>query len=109
MFRTLMAATILVGALFLHTSSASAADEPTPKDALSIMYAVQMAPLVCQWKDAKDGSALDAKIVEAEKALGVTDGEKTKLKADAEADLRKDLEQNCDPEGLVRALYDNPN
>ena len=108
MSRTLTAATALVGALLLLPCAALAADDLTPKDALGIMYGVQMAPRVCDWKDAK-ASAIDARVAEAEKALGVTDEEKAKLKADAEADLRRDLAQNCDPKGLVRAIYDDPN
>jgi hypothetical protein len=109
MVRTLIAATALRGALLLQPSLASAADDMTPKDALAIMYGVQMAPRVCDWKDAKEPSAIDARVAEAEKALGVTDDEKAKLKAVAEADLRKDLAENCDPKGLVRAMHDDPN
>lgn len=106
MFRTLTAAAVFIGGFCLV--SHSSAQDMSPKDMLGIMYEVQMAPKVCQWTDAGDSSKLDAKVAEGEKALNITDDEKATLKARAEADLRKELKDNCDPKGMLRAMYDEP-
>lgn len=99
----LVAAAALVGLLSQGNSSAQAATEQQ-KEELALLYLVQSAPKICQWADAGDASKLDAKIEEAEAAVGFTDAEKSDLKAKAEEELRKP--GNCDANGLARAMYD---
>ena len=107
MFRTFTVAAATIGGFCLV--SYSSAQDTSPKDMLGIMYQVQMAPKVCQWANAGSSSKLDSKVAEGEKAFNVSDDEKASLKARAEAELRKDLKENCDPKGLLRAMYDDPN
>jgi hypothetical protein len=85
-----------------HSSAQAATAEE--KEELGLLYMLQMAPSVCEWTNAGDSSKLDAKVVETENALGITDAEKADFKTTAEAELRK--AGNCDADGLARALYD---
>lgn len=95
-------------ALLLIGSLAAPALAQEAKEMLGLMYAVQMAPKVCQWTDAGPSTNLDAKIAEAEKALGISDADRTTLRTQAEAEIRKDMTGNCDPKGMLRAMYNDP-
>jgi len=75
----------------------------TEKDALGMLYSIQLAPKICNWSG--DLSKLDAKIADAEKALNVSDEEKAKLTAAAEAEMKKP--ESCAQDGLVKAMFDD--
>jgi hypothetical protein len=100
----LVTAAVLVGCLGHAPASFAQPATSGPKEQIVLLYELQMAPTVCQWNDVGDASKLDAKVVEAEKELGITDDEKAKFEALAEADLR--IPKSCDADGLARALYD---
>jgi hypothetical protein len=82
---------------------AAAGDAMTEKDALGILYVLQLAPKKCNWIG--DTSKLDAKVTAAEQALNMSDADKTKLKADAEAEANKP--ENCAADGLLKAMFDD--
>lgn len=95
---------VALAAAFVMSAVAKAETPPEdPKAQIVIMYSLQMAPSVCQWKDAADGAKLNEKVTEMEKALSVSEEEKTKFKAAAETDLKKP--GNC-TDGMARAMYD---
>ena len=75
------------------------------KEAIGMFYEMQMAPAVCNWKDAGDSKKLDAKVADMEKALGVTAAEKATMMKAAEADLKSDP-SNCAADGMIRPMYD---
>jgi hypothetical protein len=101
MRKTLLAAAMLAcGLSAVHSARAQDAS----KDAMGMMYEMQIAPQVCGWKDAASASKLDANIAEQEKALGITAADRASLKKKAEADIKSDP-TNC-TDGMLRSMYD---
>lgn len=95
---------VTVAVAFTVVSVAVAPGARAQKEAMGMMYEVQMAPKQCGWKDAADGKKLDANIAAQEKALGVSASEKAAMIKAAEADLKGDP-SNCAPDGLLRSMY----
>ena len=97
------AAIVLTGALALAAPSARAMSIEE-KDALGLLYAVQLAPKVCGWSDAGSSAAIDSKVSQAEASSPITAAEKSELQASAVAELKKP--RACDQNGFARYLYD---
>lgn len=74
------------------------------KEAMGMMYEMQIAPAVCGWKDAASPAKLDATIAAQEKALGITAADRGSLRKQAETEIKSDP-ANC-TEGMLRAMYD---
>jgi hypothetical protein len=101
MRKTFWAAVILgCGLSAVHSARAQDAS----KEAMGMMYEMQIAPQVCGWKDAASTAKLDANIAEQEKALGVTAADRASLKKKAEDDIKSDP-SNC-TDGMLRSMYD---
>jgi len=75
------------------------------KEAMGMFYELQLAPVVCQWRNTGDRGKLDATIIAQERALGVSPAERADMMRKAEADLRSDP-SNCAPDGMLRPMYD---
>ena len=95
-----VAAAVLAGAAVAlpHTASAQ-------KEAMGMMYEIQMSPKVCGWTGTGDTKKLDATVAAQEQALGVTASDRATLMKAAEADLTSDP-SNCAKDGMMRARYD---
>ena len=98
--KTLLIAVAIVGGTFGVLTPASA-----QKEAMGMMYEMQIAPKVCGWTDAADPKKLDATVAAQERGLGVSASERAAMLKTAEADLRSDP-SNCAADGMVRAMYD---
>lgn len=102
MARTVMI--VMVGALALFWAASPRAMSVEEKDALGLLYAVQMAPKACGWNDAGASANIDAKVKQAEATSTITPAEKAELQTAAAADLKKP--GACEQNGFARYLYD---
>jgi hypothetical protein len=97
---TLAAAFAVAALCNVHVARA----DDSAKEAMGLMYEMQIAPKVCGWKDAASTTKLDAQIADQEKALGVSAADRADLMKKAEADIKSDP-SNC-TDGMLRAMYD---
>jgi hypothetical protein len=84
--------------------AAAAAHAAGDTDALGMLYEMKLAPTVCKWTPAANTAKLDTNIKAAEQALSVSDADKAKLMAAAEADIKSDP-SNCEPDGMLAGMY----
>jgi hypothetical protein len=100
--RTIYLAAALAALSVCAVQPASAQD--SPKEAMGMMYEMQIAPKVCGWKDAANAATLNANIAMQEKALNVSAADRADMMKKAEAEIKSDP-SNC-TDGMLRAMYD---